>query len=136
MASVAPKSVGLVGVLTMAITPSRQCNAVSEGIALGLLMCDRNALRWEKVGIDLSFAWRSWQHREHFPQVNTLDIRQGLDGVWELTARMSTSTPSISWDTYGPRARHLSATDLGGRRCRRRPGRTVDRRQRPSRPPA
>jgi hypothetical protein len=39
----------------MAVTPSRQRNAVSEGVALGLVMCDRFTLPRDKVGIDLSF---------------------------------------------------------------------------------
>lgn len=41
----------------MAITPSRQRNAVSEGMALGLIMCDRFTLPWDKVAIDLSFEF-------------------------------------------------------------------------------
>jgi len=57
----------------MAITPSRQRNAVSEGMALGLLMCDRITLPWDKVAIDLSFegAWRSWDYKRRFAQVDT-----------------------------------------------------------------
>ena len=63
----------------MAITPSGQRNAVSEGMALGLIICDRFTLPWDKIGIDLSFegAWRSWQYKSRFSQVNT-DIRRGL----------------------------------------------------------
>jgi hypothetical protein len=32
----------------MTITPSRQRNAASEGMAIGLLMCGRNAIRFDK----------------------------------------------------------------------------------------
>jgi len=88
----------------MAFTPARQRNAVSEGMALGLIMCDCGALPWDKVSIDLSFegAWRSWQHRRRFPQVDT-DIRQGLDGVWAMTrADERKHTFSLYWDTDGP----------------------------------
>jgi hypothetical protein len=49
-------SVGLDSLPTMAITPSRQRNAVSEGMALGLIMCNRFTLPYDKLGIDLSFG--------------------------------------------------------------------------------
>jgi hypothetical protein len=70
----------------MALTPARQRNAVSEGMALGLLMCGRDSLPYDKVRLDLSFeaAWRSWTYRTRFPQVNT-DLSNGLDGVWAMT---------------------------------------------------
>lgn len=73
-------SVALDSLPTMAITPSRQRNAVSEGMALGLIMCNRFTLPYDKLGIDLSFggAWRSCQYRHRFSQVDT-DIRQ--DGM-------------------------------------------------------
>jgi hypothetical protein len=90
-------------VLAMAITPSRQRNAVSEGIALGLIMCDRFTLSWDKVAIDLSFegAWRSWQYRHRFSQVDT-DIRHGSDGVWVMTrADERKHTFNFYWDTSG-----------------------------------
>lgn len=89
--------------LAMAITPARQRNAVSEGMALGLITCGRSTLRWDKVAIDLSFesAWRSWPYRHHFSQVDT-DIRRGLDGVWAMTrADERKQTVSFYWDTSG-----------------------------------
>ncbi|MGE0307166.1 MAG: hypothetical protein AB7Q27_15565 [Acidimicrobiia bacterium] len=60
--------------------PSRQRNAVSEGMALGLLMCGRDELRFEKTSIDLAFmsAWRKWPFTDRFRQVDT-DMRHGLD---------------------------------------------------------
>jgi hypothetical protein len=44
----------------MTITPSRQRNAVSEGMALGLLLCDRSSLPFDKFRVDLAFegAWQ------------------------------------------------------------------------------
>lgn len=73
-------------------------------MALGLIMCDRLTLPWDKVMIDLSFesAWRSWQYRHRFSQVYT-DIRQGLDGVWAMTrADERKHTMNFYWDTDGP----------------------------------
>lgn len=87
----------------MAITPSRQRNAVSEGMALGLVMCDRFTLPWDKVAIDLSFegAWRSWQYKHLFSQVDT-DIRNGSDGTWVMTrADERKHTLNFYWDTSG-----------------------------------
>lgn len=54
----------------MTISPARQRNAVSKGVALGLLMCDRSKLAFDKVLVDLSFegAWRNWQYRDRFPK--------------------------------------------------------------------
>jgi hypothetical protein len=70
----------------VALTPARQRNAVSEGIALGLLICGRDALPFDKVRLDLAFsqAWRSWNFRDRYPQVNT-DLRRGSDGIWVMT---------------------------------------------------
>lgn len=70
----------------MAPTPTRQRNAVSVGMALGLLMCGRDALPFDKLRLDFAFegAFQSWPYRARFPQVNT-DLANGLDGVWALT---------------------------------------------------
>jgi hypothetical protein len=59
---------------------------VSEGTALGLVMCGRSSLPFDKVRVDLAFegAWRGWQYRERFPQVST-DIDRGLDGSGAMT---------------------------------------------------
>lgn len=88
----------------MASTPSRQRNAVSEGVALGLVMCDRFTLPWNKFAVDLSFdgAWRTWQYSYRFPQVKT-DIRNGKDGTWVITrADERKHTLNFYWDTGGP----------------------------------
>ena len=85
------------------LTPSRQRNAVSEGMALGLLMCGRESLPFDKVMVDLAFegAWRSWAYRHQFSQVDT-DIRNGLDGVWVMTrASENKQTYNFYWDWSG-----------------------------------
>lgn len=71
----------------MAPTPARQRNAVSQGAALGLLVNGCNELPTDKVAVDLSFAgaWRDWQYRHLFPQVNT-DLGKGSDG-WNVITR-------------------------------------------------
>jgi hypothetical protein len=70
----------------MALTPTRQRNAVSEGIALGLLMCGHDSLPYDKFRLDLAFegAWRSWTYRTRFRQVDT-DLANGTDGVRAMT---------------------------------------------------
>lgn len=70
----------------MALSPTRQRNSVSEGMALGLLVCGRHALPYDKSRLDLAFsgAWRSWTHRPQFPQVNT-DLANGLDETLAFT---------------------------------------------------
>ncbi|KAA1399908.1 hypothetical protein [Aeromicrobium ginsengisoli] len=70
----------------MSLSATRQRNAVSDGVALGLLMCDQGALPYDKVRIDLSFtgAWRGWEYKARFPQVTT-DLSKGLDGIWAMT---------------------------------------------------
>ncbi|WP_329258767.1 hypothetical protein OG417_21370 [Actinoallomurus sp. NBC_01490] len=70
----------------MALTPARQRNAVSEGMALGLLICGRASLSYDKLRLDLAFngAWWSWAYRTRFRQVDT-DLAKGLDGVRAMT---------------------------------------------------
>lgn len=71
----------------MAITPQLgNRNAVSEGVALGLIMCGRSSLPFDKVRVDLALegAWRSWRYSQRFPQVDT-DLGKGLDGVRAMT---------------------------------------------------
>ena len=70
----------------MSPSPAQQRNAVSEGVALGLLMCDRDEIPYDKFRVDLAFAhaWRNWPHRHRFPQVDT-DLRKGLGGALVMT---------------------------------------------------
>lgn len=87
----------------MKLTSSRQRNAVSEGMALGMLMCGRDELRFDKLRIDLAFegAWRSWSYRNQFSQVST-DLRNGSDGVWVMThADERKQVWNLYWDTSG-----------------------------------
>ena len=44
------------------ISPARQRNAVSQGMALGLCMLERYEFKFEKLRVDLAFedAWRDW----------------------------------------------------------------------------
>jgi len=55
-------------------------------MALGLLVCERSVLPFDKLKLDFAFvgAWQSWSYRSQFPQV-TSDLAKGLDGVWALT---------------------------------------------------
>lgn len=75
-------------------TPTRQRNAVSEGIALGLVALGRSRLDYDKIAVDLAFtaAWRSWTCSSRFSQVST-DLRNGTDGIWVMahvnTARLA-----------------------------------------------
>jgi hypothetical protein len=87
----------------MALTPARQRNAVSEGMALGLLMCGHDSLSFDKFRLDLAFegAWRSWAHRTRFSQVNT-DLTKGLDGVWAMTrADADKQVTVLYWEQDG-----------------------------------
>ncbi|MGY5310737.1 hypothetical protein [Nocardia gipuzkoensis] len=84
-------------------TPARQRNAVSEGMALGLLLCGRNTVAYDKVAVDLAFegAWQMWEYRDQFPQVDT-DLRKGLDGIWAMTrADEQKQVWVLFWETDG-----------------------------------
>ncbi|WP_436499621.1 hypothetical protein [Actinokineospora sp. HUAS TT18] len=87
----------------MAITPTRQRNAVSQGIALGLLMCGRNSIAVDKVKVDLAFegAWPRWTYRARFPQVNT-DLANGSDGIRVMTrADAGKRVHGLYWSNTG-----------------------------------
>lgn len=82
------------------MTATRQRNAVSEGMALGLVMCGVESVPNERWRVDLAFsgAWRSWAYRDRFPQVNT-DIRQGLNGSIAMTrATERKHTMALFWE--------------------------------------
>lgn len=82
----------------MALTPAVQRNAVSEGIALGLVACGRDALPADKDRLGLAFesAWRSWAHRVMFPQIER-DLSSGEDGVSIMT---NADTPKQTWALF------------------------------------
>lgn len=71
----------------MALPRTRQRNAVSQGMALGLLLNGCNELSTDKVAVDLSFegAWRGWPRRHLFSQVSN-DLAKGSDG-WNVITR-------------------------------------------------
>lgn len=83
----------------MTLSSARQRNAVSQGVALGMLLCGRAELPRDKVRIDLAFAaaWRDWEYRDRFSQVNT-DLRKGLDPVHAITrADESKQVVGVHW---------------------------------------
>lgn len=78
----------------MPLSATNQRNTVSEGTALGLLMCGRDEIPYEKLRVDLAFehAFRNWHYRERYPQVGT-DLRKGLGGSLAMTcAKENTRT--------------------------------------------
>jgi len=89
-------------VRSVTISPTRQRNAASEGMALGLLMCGRDALPFKKVEVDLAFggAWRRWAYRGRFPQVST-DLEKGLDGLAMTRADERKNVLNLYWETSG-----------------------------------
>lgn len=87
------------------ITPTRQRNAVSQGMALGLCMLERYEFQFDKLRIDLAFehAWQDWpsRYKAQFPQVNT-DLRNGTDAVWVMTrATERKQVTPFFWDWSG-----------------------------------
>lgn len=70
-------------------------------MALGLLMCDRESVAYDKPRVDLAFmgAWRSWGYRDRFPQVNT-DLSKGSDGLRVMTrADQRKRAWNLYWET-------------------------------------
>lgn len=90
----------------MALTPTQQRNAVSEGAALGLAMCETYAVTSETWRLSMAFegAWRDWdaQWKTQFRQVDT-DLRNGLNGYIALTrADERKQVFCLYWDRSGP----------------------------------
>lgn len=87
----------------MSLSASQQRNAVSEGFALGMVVCGYDSIEFDKVAVDLSFegAWRSWSHRHRFSQVST-DLRNGSDGCWVLSrVSVRSKTFAFYWGSDG-----------------------------------
>lgn len=85
------------------MTATRQRNAVSEGMALGLVLCGTTSIPSDKTSVDLAFtaAWRNWGYRARFPQVDT-DLSKGLDGDRAMTrASEGKHVWVLYWDTSG-----------------------------------
>jgi hypothetical protein len=106
MSVATPVSAVVASVLAMKLTPARQRNAVSEGIALGLVMCERYEVPSETWRLSLAFegAWRAWDDRFKvaYSQVST-DLRKGLNGYIAMTrADEKKRVWSLYWDRSGP----------------------------------
>lgn len=72
-------------------------------MALGLMVCGRDELTYDKIAIDLSFAgaWRNWPYRSEFAQVGT-DLKNGTDGIWVMThAGERNRVWNFYWDVSG-----------------------------------
>jgi hypothetical protein len=82
----------------MALTPTVQRNAVSEGMALGLVACGRDTLPLDtgRLGHAFESAWRTWVHRVRFPQIET-DLSNGEDGASAMT---KADTAKQAWALY------------------------------------
>jgi len=97
-------------VTVMALSSTRQRNAVSEGVALGLLMCDHDELPFNKVALDLAFAraFRAWSYSSRFRQVLT-DLSHGLDGSRAMTrANARKHVFNLYWENDGRTLRILA----------------------------
>lgn len=89
----------------MKISAGRQRNAVSEGAALGLVMCGRDGVPSETWRLSLAFegAWRAWDssYKSMFSQVST-DLRQGQNGYIAMThADEKKHVWNLYWDRSG-----------------------------------
>jgi len=90
----------------MALSPARQRNGVSEGMAFGLVMLNRNELpSTNKMRIDLAFERagrdRPDRYKSQFKQVST-DLAKGKDAVWVMTdAEKTKRTAAFYWEWDG-----------------------------------
>ncbi len=115
------------------MTATQQRNAVSEGVAYGLVMLERCEIPYNKFRADRAFedAWRNWpdRYRSKFPHVSN-DIAKGLNGslvLTHVTERKQTflfyfywergGTLNVwarrDWDSDDPSDAELSETILG-----------------------
>ncbi|OZC91751.1 hypothetical protein CH254_04535 [Rhodococcus sp. 06-412-2C] len=81
----------------------RQRNAVSEGAALGVVLCGKYSLPADESALDSAFtaAWRRWPYAHAFPQVG-IDIRNGKNGYLVLTrADAAKQTSNFYWHVDG-----------------------------------
>jgi hypothetical protein len=71
----------------MSLTDSQQRNGISEGLALGLVMCGVTQLDNDKMRIDFAFehAWRNWGHTDGFPRIRTDLSGRGPDPIYIAT---------------------------------------------------
>lgn len=88
----------------MKISAPRQRLAVSEGMALGLLMCGRDHLDEPRWLVDLAFEseFPHWAYSSDFSQVVT-DLRNGTNGAIVMTrADAAKKTFTLCWESDGP----------------------------------
>ena len=72
-------------------------------MALGLLMCGRDSVPFNKLRVDLAFeaAWRDWAYRDRFSQVNT-GLRNGSPGSSVMSrANERKQVWNLYWDSSG-----------------------------------
>lgn len=86
------------------LTDSRQRNAVSEGLALGVLMCGTDRIGYAdvdgnfKIAADFAFlhAWRRWPHRNLFPRVAR--DTELIDPIWIAVHADERRQVSLYWE--------------------------------------
>lgn len=93
----------------MTFTAPQQRNAVSQGVALGLVVEGRDTFPQGKLKLDLAFegAWNSWggQHKSPFPQVTT-DLKNGSGGMHVMTrADQAKKVYGLHWERHGGEVR-------------------------------
>ncbi|MFC7485666.1 hypothetical protein ACOCJ7_04000 [Knoellia sp. CPCC 206453] len=87
----------------MTLSWTAQRNAVSEGIALGLVVCGCSYLPDLHERVDLAFAraWWSWAHHGEFPRVDC-DVGRGFDGEHVITrGTRKRATSTLFWERQG-----------------------------------
>lgn len=87
----------------MKMSGPRQRLAVSEGVALGVLMCGREQVEGPRWLLDLAFEdeFPDWSYSKGFSQVVT-DLRNGLNGTRALIrADEAKKTFSLYWEDDG-----------------------------------
>lgn len=85
----------------VALTPTRQRNAVSEGLALGLLVLGRESVPNDKVRFDLALtgAWRAWPFAPRFPKALS---STGPDPIYAVSGVGATNaTSALYWEKSG-----------------------------------
>lgn len=100
------------------MTKTHDRNALSAGLALGLIACGHDCLpQTDKMNLEFAFqhAWRKWKHRARFPTIK-LDGPGTVDTILQMThATVRKQVPYLYWarddddHSHVIRARH-SAT--------------------------
>lgn len=83
----------------------RSENKFSEGVALGVLMCDRDHVPQDKTVFEAAFsaAWRRWPFASRFPFVGAVTK---ADEIYQMThAGKNHETTHLYWDGHYIQAR-------------------------------